>query len=89
MTQPTNSNNTNAITWLGAGGFECFVSRSASAHQWAGVYALDGFRDWIGKTGVDDTIVAESTLIGIGESEPTSFGAVLAIARSARFAMAT
>jgi hypothetical protein len=42
--------------------------------------ALDGLRDRIGETGIDDAIVAESSLVGVGEGESSSFRAVLTVA---------
>ena len=89
MAQPADADDTNAIAWFGAGGLEGFVRGGSCAHQRAGVDALDGLRDRIDETGINDSIITESALVSIGEGEPLSFGAVLAIARSARFAMAT
>ena len=87
MAQPADADDTNAIAGLRASGFECFVGGSSCAHQRSGMDALDGLRDRIGETGIDDAIVAESSLVGVGEGESSSFRAVLTVARCAYLAM--
>jgi hypothetical protein len=47
------------------------------------MYALDGVRDRVYESRVDDAKCAERTLIGVGESKTTCFGAVLTVARRA------
>jgi hypothetical protein len=48
------------------------------------MYALDGVRDRVYESRVDDAKRAERTLVGVGEGKPTCFGAVLTVARRAR-----
>jgi hypothetical protein len=44
------------------------------------MYALDGLRDGVYESRVYDAECAECTLIGVRESKPTSFRAVLTVA---------
>jgi hypothetical protein len=73
MAQSADADYTNAISGLGAGCFECLVSGSSCTHQRAGVDALDGLRNKIGKPRIYYAIVAEGALVEVGESEPTGF----------------
>jgi hypothetical protein len=47
------------------------------------MYALDRVWDGVYESRVDDAKCAERTLVGVGESKTTGFGAVLTVARRA------